>query len=77
MMIMMMILIIILTIIITTTTTTTTRTTDQGTTPGSLWLMDYFFYFPMCVYLGFEFYNWCEGDYKIEVLDKDGDGDVR
>jgi len=48
---------------------------DNGLTE-SLWLLDYFFYFPVVVYCIYEFIKWVDDGYKIEVLDKDGDGDV-
>ena len=42
----------------------------------SLWLLDYFFYMPVVVYCVYEFAKWCDDGYRIEKLDKDGDGDV-
>ena len=42
----------------------------------SLWLLDYFFYAPVVVYCVYEFIKWVDDGYKIEKLDKDGDGDV-
>lgn len=44
--------------------------------PGTLWILDFYLYFPAMVYMIFEFYNWVDNDYVIEVLDKDGDGNV-
>ena len=43
---------------------------------ASLWTLDYFFYYPVFVYLLIETYRWRDNGYVIEKLDKDGDGDV-
>lgn len=43
---------------------------------SSLWMLDYFLYFPIFLYIGFEFYRWVDDGFKIEMLDKDGDGTV-
>lgn len=44
--------------------------------PGTLWLTDYFFYYPAFVYLFVEFIKWRELGYVILALDQDGDGDI-
>ena len=44
--------------------------------PASLWILDYFFYFPVFLYLFAEVVKWRDLGFKIEKLDKDGDGDV-
>lgn len=43
---------------------------------ASLWMLDYLVYYPLFVYLGIQFYVWKDDGWKIEKLDKDGDGDV-
>ena len=43
---------------------------------ASLWLLDYFFYYPMFVFLFVELYKWRDSDWKIEPMDKDGDGKI-
>jgi hypothetical protein len=43
---------------------------------ASLWTLDWFFYYPVFVYLVIEGYTWRDQGYIIEKLDKDGDGDV-
>ena len=43
---------------------------------SSLWILDYFFYFPIFLYMLIEVIKWRDLGYKIEKLDKDGDGDV-
>lgn len=43
---------------------------------ASLWTLDYFFYYPVFVYLLIEGYTWRDQGFIIEKLDKDGDGDV-
>jgi hypothetical protein len=48
---------------------------DIGIAP-SLWILDYFFYYPTFLYIFVEFYKWGDDGYKIEALDKDGDGDI-
>ena len=44
--------------------------------PGTLWITDFFFYFPAFLYMYLEFYQWREDNYIIIPLDEDGDGDV-
>jgi hypothetical protein len=48
---------------------------DIGIVP-SLWILDYFFYFPAFLYMAIEFYKWVDDGFKLEILDKDGDGNV-
>lgn len=46
------------------------------TSERSLWILDYFFYYPTFLYLVVEFYIWVDNGYIIEKLDKDGDGNI-
>lgn len=46
------------------------------TLPASLWMLDYFFYYPAFLYLLVELYRWRDSDFAVSVLDKDGDNDV-
>ncbi len=48
---------------------------DNGL-PASLWIMDFFFYFPALVYIVIELLFWIDGNFVIEKIDKDGDGNV-
>ena len=48
---------------------------DDDVTP-SLWVLDYFLYYPMFVYLFIEAYRWRDENWRLEKLDKDGDGDI-
>lgn len=41
---------------------------DTGLT-GSLWILDYFFYFPVGVYMLVEFYGWVDNNFCIEKID--------
>eukprot|EP00605_Chrysophyceae_sp_TOSAG23-4_P002684 GSChrysophyteH1.ASY1.ANO1.2961.1 assembled CDS len=43
---------------------------------GTLWIADYFFYYPVAVYMFVEFIKWREMGYVIIALDQDGDGEV-
>jgi hypothetical protein len=43
---------------------------------GSLWLLDFFFMYPVCIYLGIELYIWIDNGFVIIPLDQDGDGEV-
>ena len=57
------------------TTFTSTLNSDIGIA-GSLWILDYFFYYPVFVYMFVEFVKWREMGYIIIALDNDGDGQV-
>ena len=48
---------------------------DIGLT-GSLWIFDFFIYYPAFVYLFVELIKWREMGYVILALDEDGDGNV-
>eukprot|EP01041_Mallomonas_annulata_P001607 gene1607-3102_t len=43
---------------------------------GSLWILDYFIYFPILIYLFIELYKWRDNNWIITNLDQDGDGNV-
>ena len=54
-----------------------------GTTLGgsaqltaSLWIFDYFFYYPICLYSVFELYKWIDDGFLIAKLDREGLGHV-
>eukprot|EP00606_Chrysophyceae_sp_TOSAG23-5_P000052 GSChrysophyteH2.ASY1.ANO1.1648.1 assembled CDS len=53
----------------------TTMESDIGL-EGTLWITDYFFYYPVFVYMFVEFVKWREMGYVIIALDQDGDGEV-
>jgi hypothetical protein len=44
--------------------------------PASMWILDYFLYYPLLVFMIIEFYGWKDGGWKMDVLDKDGDGNI-
>ena len=44
--------------------------------PASLWILDYFVYYPLFLYLIVELYRWRDNNWVIEKLDKDGDGSI-
>lgn len=43
---------------------------------ASLWLLDFFFLYPMVIYLCIELYIWVDNGFIIIPLDQDGDGEV-
>ena len=52
-----------------------TLNSDVGL-PGTLWITDYFFYYPALVYMLMELIKWREMGFVIIALDQDGDGEV-
>ncbi len=43
---------------------------------SGLWVLDYFFYYPVIVLVTFEFYLWRDQEWVILPIDKDGDGKI-
>ena len=54
---------------------TTVLNADIGLA-ASLWILDFFFYYPAAVYIAFELFLWIDNGFYIEKLDKDGDGNI-
>lgn len=36
--------------------------------PATLWILDYFIYYPIFLFIGFEFYRWRDEGYKVDSL---------
>eukprot|EP00597_Dinobryon_sp_UTEXLB2267_P013680 CAMPEP_0170107482 /NCGR_PEP_ID=MMETSP0020_2-20130122/5999_1 /TAXON_ID=98059 /ORGANISM="Dinobryon sp., Strain UTEXLB2267" /LENGTH=1426 /DNA_ID=CAMNT_0010332015 /DNA_START=627 /DNA_END=4904 /DNA_ORIENTATION=+ len=43
---------------------------------GTLWLFDYFMYYPLFVYIAFETYRWYDCGFKYQRMDSNNDGKI-